>query len=422
MTQPTKTTPSDSIFEQPDSTGTSQEHDFSFFEELPGQAPSEISATDHGFSFFDDELTPPQSKEPPLKPPDTGFSFDNTPSATEHAEAQPETVATKLPIMTDHCRMAFTCLKCSASELVDFPENIEFDLKTVCHSCSSSMLITLESSAKRAKQKSREIYCSKCGHALDHHPHCPSCGCFCPSYYLVVNTAEIQRKARVARSNNIKLLITNLKSSLTWSSGAHQAEGSGGNWKKSASGSQSFISSKVRKIIGACFVIILIATLSGLYSYKLRTEQRYVTSYIKTLYALHLGSETIVAAMSKTAAEWNSTRTSGTAYAPKTNSDLETRLIKIGAEIDKLMQELQQKVPRKYEQQNNRLADFNNEFIKLRTLSTAPPASYEQLTNQITSAEKTVKQKESDVKGALDEKLNKELAVAKGKFRGFKEF
>jgi hypothetical protein len=427
MTQPTKTPLSDSPATQTNSTNSTSELDFSFFDDP--SPPRQSTVADNDFSFFD---APASTENSALstKTSDTGFSFDDDTTESKDSVTQPEIpaeVSNQLPEKTDKNRMSFTCLKCSAIEQIDLPDYIEQNFKISCNACSTPIQITLESNAKRATQKSHEIYCSYCGHTLDQHPHCPSCGQFCPDYYIVEDPAEVQRKARIARSNSIKQALANLKTSLTWTPGSHEATSSSRASYRTSSlstKSGSFISSRtnVVKIVAISLILIVAVALPVLYFYNLKIEQRYVTNYIKTIYALHVGSEMILSSMNKAENEWKSARATGRGYTPTTDSDLEARSAKIGTEVTKLINELQQKVPEKYTPSNTKLTAFHTEFIQLQKVATRAPTSYEELTARIATTEKNVQQRKQDIKTSLDQKLQNELKAAKTKFRGFNDF
>lgn len=428
MTQPTKTVPSDFTTKQTNDASFKQELDFSFFDGPSTEPYHQSPVPNSDFAIFDAPTLSTQTTQQ-NEVSHVDFSFDEETKTPITKDIQPETITEDSnQMIAESLRhpMTFTCLKCSATEQVDLPEYIEHDLTITCHSCSSAILITLESNAKRAAQKSREIYCCKCGHVLDHHPHCPSCGQFCPNYYIVENPAEASRKARAARSNNIKQTIANLKSSLTWSPSSRDTGSS--SWKAPRTSSistktDSFLpKAKLLRLASYIVVLILVIALPSFYYLKLQTEKRYVTNYIKITYALHVGSETVIAAMNTTVNEWKSARTSGVFYSPRTNSDLEARSARIEAEVTKLMRELEQKTPGKYEQANKKLASFHTEFIQLQKTASTLPTSYEQLSAQIAATEKSLQQKKQEIKASMDEDLQNELTIAKSKFRGFNDF
>jgi len=403
-----------------------QELDFSFFDDPSGQTPQQNTAPDNDFSFFDEPVLAPHTVAPE-KPSDTGFSFDDDTAETKEIDAQSETAPGEpnQPLAKpDKHRMVFTCLKCSATEQIDLPEYGEHNLKITCSSCSSAICITVESNAKRATQKSREIYCSNCGHTLDQHPHCPSCGKFCPDYYMVENPAEAARKARTTRSNNFKQMLANLRSSLTWSPGvrAESSKTPQFSTASSKSGKSFALGSKQIRLLAGAAAVVLCLGVAVFFYLKLQNEQRYVENYVKATYAIHVDTDLILNALNKSASDWKSARASGSTYTPRTDTDMETRASKIRSELAKLMQQLQHKVPGKFDQANSKLLALQNELDLLQKATAAPPASLDQLTALIDSSDTRIKQKRQDLKAGLNEELQKEMEIAKKKFRGFEGF
>lgn len=407
-------------------TSDKQELDFSFFAEPAAQPPQQTATPDNDFSFFDE---PPQTPHviTPETPTDTGFSFDDEAVGSPNNATPPESAtgdANQPFERPDKHKMVFTCLKCSATEQVELPEHSHPNLKISCSSCSSTISITLEANAKRATQKSREIYCSNCGHALDQHPHCLSCGQFCPNYYLVENPAEAARKARASRSNDFRQTLANLKSSLTWSRGASSAGSKAPQYStvSAKAGASIALRSKTIRLLAISAVLVVCLGTAAFYYIRLQHEQRYIQNYVKAVYALHVGTDLIMSVLNKSANDWKTAQASGSPYVHRTDIDTETRSAKISSEVAKLMQQLQNKVPAKFEQANSKLLALQNELTALQKAAAAPPASVDQLSALISNSDTKIKQKKQDLKANLDDTLQKELETAKKKFRGFENF
>jgi len=405
-----------------------QDLDFSFFDDSSAQTPQQSTVENNDFSFFDEPLTSKQVVQPD-ESSTTNFNFDDdhaVPTAIEsHTDTGIENSVPGSEEPTRH-RMIFTCLKCTATEDVDLPNQYELDLTTTCSSCSSPIRIILESNTKRATQKSTEIYCCNCGHSLDHHVHCPSCGVFCPDYYMVEDPAEAQRKARVARSNSFKQKIAELKSSLTWSpreekTVRYTSSISQRSPSSSGPGIVSFLQNHL-KLLAATAVVVLCVGIAVFFYFKQQAEQKFMTNYIKATYAVHIGSDAIITAMTKTTNDWKGALTSGYSYTPRTDSTLEARSARINAELSKLMQELQDNLPKKYEQSYTKLQSFQNEYRQLQNVTATPPLSYEKFSALTTTSEQNIKQKRQDLKTSLDKDLLGELVEAKKKFKGFNDF
>ena len=406
-------------------TSDKEELDFSFFDEPPPSTVRQSTETQNDFSFLDDPAPAPQNDKTESAF-DTSFSFDDTPPALPAKEAEDEKGEDDTKLKTpglEKQSMLFGCLKCSHKELLEFPEFPIDNLKLTCSACSSAVTIIRESNARRATQKSMEIYCSTCGHALSHQPHCPSCGVFCPDYYLVENPAEVQRKARAARSNNLKQAFENLTSIFSRPTvGSSTAKPSYSDSYSAGKGRSFALNARQAKLLAASVLIVLSVCIGIFYYLKVQAENSYAHNYMKAVYAMHTASDAIVRSLSKTSQEWGEAHAAGKAYIPRTDTDMENRVARISAEASRLMQQLQAKVPGRYEQANSKLLDFHGELQRLQKATTAAPATYEQLRTMLADSEKRLKQKRDALKADLDDKLLAELADAKIKFRGFEEF
>ena len=401
-----------------------QDLDSLFFDSPP---KSNAEADPENFFSFFDEPEAPKKESAPEKENHLNFDFsDEKQEPAKELQAEPGQVEpVQTPSRSVRHSMKFTCLKCSAIEEHDFPEPRENELNIKCKSCSAQIKVTIEANAKRAAQKSREIYCSNCGHSLDQHIHCPSCGFFCPDYYIVENPAEAQRKARQARSNNFSQALANLKASLTWTredSVPETITTSKPDTFDGKSGGLLSAAKKHLKLIVVSVAVLLVIGLSVFFYLKLQAEKEYVTNYIKATYAIQVASDAIMQSMTKSENDWKSALASGGSYVPKTDMDMEIRTAKINSELSKLMQKLQKNVPGKFAQPNIKLLAFHNEYSQLQKAAAATPSSYDQLSALLASSSKNLGQKKLDIKAGMNEELLGELELAKKKFRGFENF
>lgn len=432
--------------------GSKSDMDFSFFDEpaspFASDAPAVESQTD-SFNPFADQFEPAVSpaeqntfdgdlaffgEVPSAKPatlPDTDaedssvFSFNDEDggegSVTAHDLPQPEEDAVAesgdAPIQPQP--MSFSCAKCSARVAVAFPEAAALRLTEKCQACSAQLAVTRESSAQRAHRKTRELYCCSCSHQLGHYVYCPTCGQFCPDYFLVEDPKEAQRKAQENRSNNLRITLANLKASLTRRASKREEEAFHGQATKAA---DSWRSSKKQVAALAMGVVLLISLgVGGIFYFKHKEEQQYVAAYIKAVYALHAGSESVLASMTKTSTEWQAAAASGKNYIPRLDGDAGIKLTKINGEASKLLQQLQNP-PKKYDQAYAKLLAFNAECTALQNGLATSPATLEQLNRQIETAEKSVRQKRQEIRAAFTKEVAAELEVAKLRYRGLANF
>ncbi len=392
----------------------------------PAASSGEQNSFDNGLAFFGDIAPAASAPLPDVDAGDSGvFSFND-----EH-RAEGSVVSRELPQPEEGSAvgngdapiqpqsMLFTCVKCSAGVAVDFPEAAALRLTEKCRACSTQLAITRESSAQRAHRKTRELYCCSCSHQLGHYVYCPTCGQFCPDYFLVEDPKEAQRKAQENRSNNVRIMLANLKASLARRPAKREEEAYQSHAPKAAG---SWRSNKKLLTAFAVSVVLLIVLAVGAFFYlKHKEEQQYVAVYIKAVYALHAGSESVLASMAKTSTEWNSAVASGKNYIPRPDGDTGIKLVKINSEAAKLLQQLQN-TPKKYDQAYARLLAFNAECTSLQNGLATSPASLEQLNRQIETAEKSVRQKKQEMKAGFTEEIRAELELAKMRYRGLATF
>ncbi len=400
---------------------TDSSHDFSFFDESHEVKPQkndsaspDILSSD--FSFFEEPGKPGNKEQ--TDAPSVSFDFGDEEPHTS-IDTNSAVLKTEPSISgKKHHTMTFTCLKCSAAVEIEHEETTETELNVQCTGCSSKIRIIIQPNANRATQKSKEIYCRRCGHSLDQHPHCPACGLFCPDYYIFENPAEAQRRARKSRSDSLNQFIANIKSAFSRSSTSKAKEFSTDYIYKE----KTNLNYKYLKLAGIAALLLIVLSLPVFYYFKIQAENRYVTNYIKITYAIHTASSSLINSMTKTSNDWQKSISSGNAFIPNIDMDLETRNARINAEVSKLMQQLQSKVPGKFEQANARLLAYQKEFNKLQKATSSTPDSYDKLSALLAESEKSLTQKRQEVKASLNSDLMAELETAKKKYRGFDGF
>lgn len=383
--------------------------DLSFLEALiptrpEAPAPPPVQTIDtSAFSFDDDELKE-DAAAPALAASSAGQPSDGKDAAGR--EPQP---------------MVFVCLKCAAKVTVAFPEPAVARLEGTCPACAAKVSIIRESSVQRASRKSGDIYCSCCSQLQGHQLHCPGCGLFCPDYYLVEDPKEAQRKAKEARSNNFKLAMANLKAAFTRRHGKHE-EVHHEVVHHDAGAGALLKNRKMLYALAATVVLLLVGGVSAFMYQKHKQEQQYVVNYVKAVYALHTGMEDMKAGMAKTAREWQAATEGGRQFTPRPDSDTSIKLAKTVTASAKLMQQLQQKTPKKYEQPHARLVAFQAQFNTMQAAFMNPSASFTLFSQQLENADTAVKQKAQELKASLPAEMTAELDEARKRYRGFTGF
>ena len=193
---------------------------FSFFDAPPKVVNDNLSEdTDNDSSGI--ETSPGISRE--IAEPQANeaiqfeeMSVEKQPTASPNEESQESTSSADVPSPVIPQKMKFICEKCSAANEIDvaLPAGDAYSFN--CSSCSAGMKIIIESSILRALQKTLEKYCVKCSGRIDHHLFCPSCGLFCPNYYMHETSADIKRKTKAIKSVGLTKILARFKSLLVW--------------------------------------------------------------------------------------------------------------------------------------------------------------------------------------------------------------
>ena len=320
----------------------------------------------------------------------------------------------------------FSCLKCSTANEVDFSEITAEGFVTKCSTCKASIRIIRESSAKRATQKSREKYCTECRHQLAHYAHCPSCGRIYPEYFVQENPDESKRKARGSSISIIRDAFASLGASQTRKHPASSADiySHGSGPKSGIYGKEkpsSFSKSRLIKWV-AGLVVLLIVAAASVYEYmRYKSEQLYVSSYVKAVYGIKAGADGKFNSLTQISTEWKAASEGGRKFIPQTNVDKVAKAAKIKAETDKLMQHLQNP-PKKYVNDSDRLKALYAKYLSLYEFSESSLVSNDQLNDYIEKSNKSFKQASQELKANLTQRLAEELEDAKKKYRGLATF
>jgi len=368
-----------------------------------GDTPQQQDGSqDNELHMLDDELSLHQEPAP-AGAEDAGSTADNvmTPAAVAPAAT-----------------MTFSCRSCATPNDIGFAPEITEDFAIQCASCATRIRLVRESSAQRAAQTSRELYCVKCGHRLDHHVNCPTCGLYCPDYLVVEDPAAARRKARKQRLNGVRDILAGLGTALTWKPAQKVKQGY--SPQRATHGRGIERKTVVKLVAGLALLAAVVAGGAFLYLQH-KEEQAYVTTYVKTVYALKMVADNKLESLSRLAADWKAASDAGQTFVPRVDVKAEAKGAKIRDAASKLLQKLQ-KVPKKYEQAQARLDAMNTECLALYRLAEKPLTSLDQLTGAMEKSSKTYKQACQDLKANLPPKLSEELASAKTRYKGLADF
>ncbi len=313
--------------------------------------------------------------------------------------------------------LPFTCLKCAATNEVGFYQISDDGLTTKCSSCKTSIEIIRDSCAKRAGQLSRELFCVKCGHPLDHHIVCRSCGLLFPDYFVVVNHEEARRKAKSRQSAKFRQAFAGFGASL-WPGSSKEKQGvyAPGSAVDVAAWKPPVLSSGPRKALVSLVVVVVVAA-GGLFYYRqYKAEQGFVRNYVKALYAIKVGEEESLKACAKISEDWKAAAASRVNFAPRVNLDADVKAEKVKTEVDRIMQKLQNP-PAKYSQASAKLAELNNIYANLYSIKSSPRGTLDSFKNSTNKAGEGFQKATEELKASLPEKLSKELATAKLRYR-----
>lgn len=314
--------------------------------------------------------------------------------------------------------LSFTCLKCAATNEVGFYQISDYGLTTKCSSCNTSIEIVRDSCAKRASQLSKELFCVKCGHSLDYHVVCRSCGLLLPDYFVVVNHAEASRQAKSRQSAMFRQAFADFWASLRpGPSKENQGVYAPGRAFNVAAGKPSVLSSGLRKALVG-FVIVVVVAAGGLFYYhQYKAEKGFARNYVKALYGIKIGEEDSLNACAKISEDWKATAASRVNFTPRVNLDADVKAEKVKTEVDRIMQTLQNP-PDKFSQAYAKLAVLNNIYAKMYSLKGSPRGTLNSFQSSAVKADNAFKEATKELKASMPEKLSKELETAKQRYRG----
>jgi hypothetical protein len=321
--------------------------------------------------------------------------------------------------------MECVCPKCAEKTEIDLALMPENGFVTTCSSCNKQIHIMRESCACRAKRKSFEINCADCGKLLDQRPHCPSCGKIFPDYFVAFNPEDVRRKSRKEFFYNKWIAVRDLNISFAPTFKGRSHDSTHGYSPAYAPVHTSAGTSKLLSRKYAVLTVLLLVTFAligaGAFAYNYhKSGQSYAENYFKTLYCIKTGVDSNVKTFTLLKTEWESASAAGRSFSPRISYD-EARSIKLRGEIDNYMQKLS-KPPKRFSQANENLNKIHNVYLDSETLIQSKPISLQELSNSIDNLNKKMSTASQELKSNLPDSLKPELANAKLKYRGLKEF
>jgi hypothetical protein len=312
-----------------------------------------------------------------------------------------------------------SCPKCSAKIELDFAQITEDTTSNNCPACKSRYVLSRESFARRASRKAAEINCAECGGQLDHFQYCPSCKALYPDYYA----AEFPDAAK-KRSRQNRDLFGGLKNfSFEWRTSSVPSIDYKPVLMDSEPWQESAADSKKKNIVlgvSALVIVGLIAIGISFYNHA-KAKKQYAASYVMALYGIKTGTDLGLTICGKISSEWATKGAPGQSTPPFSTVDEENQLNRVKAQTDKFLQKLNDP-PAAFAESNEKLLKLNGLFVKLHAAALKPSGS---VTNFVELTQKTgsdFKVATEDLKKNLPAELSAELAIAKAKYRGMKDF
>ena len=363
----------------------------------------------------------PLHAEDPFAFEEMEFSFVQSP-AVDTAPLAEEVAA--LDNATWH--MDFVCTKCAEKNGVDFDAAPEKGFVTVCSSCSKQVHVIRESCACRAKRKSFEIACATCGKLLDSQAHCSSCGELFPDYFVAIDPVAARQKTRSESFSRAWSAIKDLNISFNPSFNRSTPDHTVGQYTPTRAVSESTGTSRASTRALVIRVVLLVAAIAlvvaGKFAYEeYKSGQAYADNYIKALYCIKSGVDMNLKTCSAAKAEWEAANVSGLKFSPRISNKDEAKSVKLRGEIDKYLRTINNP-PKKFLQTNGNLLEVHKIYLASEALVQAEQGSLKGLTNSIEDINKKMSVASQNLKSTLPDSLKTELANAKLKYRGFKDF
>jgi hypothetical protein len=246
-----------------------------------------------------------------------------------------------------------------------------------------------------------------------------------PDYLVLENPVEARRQARNRRIAGFRHAVVDLEFSfgsiVSWRPGQGKRGAYAPKKYVGAATNQTPLISRRVAVFLIVVALITVAAGGGMAYYNQdKVERQHAQDYFKVLYAIKAGEDSRLNACTRIAADWREAAKAGRPFSPRINADEEAKSERIRSEVDKLIQQLQNK-PRQNAQAIAKLAELNKVYTDLCAVTSTPPASFEVFETSVGRSQKAFKQKAQELKANLPEKLSKEFEVAKLRYRGLSD-
>jgi len=322
------------------------------------------------------------------------------------------------PLQEGERTLICSCPKCSVKIERDLTQILEDTSVTICPECKARYVLTRESFARRATRKAGEINCAQCGGQLDHSQYCPSCKALYPDYYAAEFPDAAKKRARQNRD-----LFGGLKNfSFEWGSSSAPSVDHKPILLDSEPWQEPVVWKKKNIVRGVSAVVIVALIALGVSFYvHAKAKQQYAESYVMALYGIKMGTDLGLKLCGKISADWKAKSSSGQNIPPLITVDDENQLNNVKAQTDKYLQKLNDP-PAVFAESNSRLLKLNELFVKLHAGALKPSGNITDFVDLTQKTENDFKVVAADLKKNLPSELSEQLAIAKAKYRGLKDF
>lgn len=321
--------------------------------------------------------------------------------------------------------MTCICPKCGAAidqDAVIIPED---GAVASCPSCKARVQFVRESYARIAYGSLAAKNCAQCGSRLGSGLACTACGALYPDYFIAADPAELRRRARAMKQQQMLAVFKGVEFSLPSFSAARSGKRKPAF--KSKADTKGLVvsvarSKNVPKLV-AVLVILLLVFGGGYVVYaKNRAEKQYVDMYFKALYGIKTGADLSSKVTGRIATEWKAALDSGRSYSPLPTSDELSRLGRVKSEVDKLVTVQLASPPGNLAASREGLVKLNDLYAKMHALALSPPNSLPQLNDAAGKTAASFDESAKVLKSSLPKVMADELPNAKNKYKNLKDF
>lgn len=361
-------------------------------------------------------LNQPKADDPFAFDEESEFNFDSPPP-DDIIQLDEEIADPGEPVWHMDC----ICLQCGGKADADFTLVPQNGFVITCVSCNKEIHVIRESGACRVKRKPYEINCANCGKLLGKHAHCDSCGELFPDYFVTVDPDEARHKARSEFFSKTWSAIKDLNISFEPVFEGH-SDTTHGNYapRRAITAAAASSATRVLAVRAILFTIAVALVVAGVFAYNsYKAGQAYAENYFKALYCIKTGIDTNLKSCASLKAEWESV--SGRNFSPGIINIDEKKSGKVRSEVDKYLLKMSEP-PKKFLPSHDSLLKLHKVYLDSEDLVQTKPNSPQALGNSIENLTKNMNQASQELKSSLPDSLKQELATAKLKYRGLKDF